>query len=325
MTSIPLAKHLPNVSNLAFGCMGLGGGWSPNPINKDDISQANLAIDAAFDAGINFFDHADIYTLGKAEQVFGEVLKQRSELRSQMYLQSKCTIRLQDDANPGRYDHSKQWVESSVNKILKRLHIEKLDVLLLHRPDPLMDVEELAETLNQLKSSGKVDHFGVSNMHRYQMELINKHLSQPLIVNQLEMSLQKHGFLDQGVTVAMDEQANVGFDTGILEYCQLNDVQLQSWGSLSQGLFSGRDVSAEPEQVKKTAALVTQLAHQYNVSKEAVVLGWLMRLPYKIQPVIGTVNPERIAACGQAGEFSSSVTREDWYKLYVSARGNPLP
>lgn len=325
MNSTPLAKHLPNVSRLGFGCMGLGGGWNPNPVTKDDITQTHQAIDAALSAGINFFDHADIYTLGKAEQVFGEVLTQRPELRSQIYLQSKCAIRLPDENAPGRYDHSNAWIESSVNNILKRLKTEKLDVLLLHRPDPLMEVEEVAETLKQLKASGKVDHFGVSNMHRFQMELLNKYLPEPLIVNQLEMSLQKHGFIDQGVTVAMDENAQVGFDTGILEYCQLNNVQIQSWGSLSQGLFSGRDVSAELDNIQATALLVSQLSEEYRVSKEAVVLGWLMRLPNNIQPIIGTVNPQRIEACGQAELFSAKVTREDWYKLYVAARGQSMP
>lgn len=325
MNLLPLNKHLPDVSSIAFGCMGLGGGWNDTPVSANDLRNGHLAIDTALESGINFFDHADIYTLGKAEQVFGELLKQKPSLRENVYLQSKCAIRFQEGETPGRYDHSKEWITHSVDNILRRLNTEYLDILLLHRPDPLMDVEELAQTLQQLQSSGKVKYFGVSNMHRYQMELINAHLSTPIVVNQLEMSLSKLGFLEQGVTVAMEESANVGFDAGTIEYCQLNGVQIQSWGSLSQGLFSGADLSNQGQHIVATSKLVGNLADKYQVSKEAIVLGWLMKLPYRIQPVIGTVNPERIKACAQAHSAGLQMSREEWYSLYVSSRGKPLP
>ncbi len=325
MKQLPLAKYLPNVSNLAFGCMGLGGGWNQEPVSKQDLDTAHKAVDAALEQGINFFDHADIYTMGKAEQVFGQLLKQRPELRSQIYLQSKCAIRFEDTLGPGRYDHSEQWIVSSVEGILTRLGIEQLDVLLLHRPDPLMAPEEVAITFEKLIADGKVKHFGVSNMHRHQMELLNRFLPTPLVVNQIEMSLAKTAFLDQGVTVGMPESAEAGFDTGLLEYCQLNDIQIQSWGSLAQGLFSGKDVSQAPENVRQTAQLASELANKYDTSSEAIVLGWLMKLPQRIQPVIGTINPSRIAACADAVDISEKLTREDWYRLFVSSRGKAMP
>lgn len=325
MASFPLQKYYPEISRLAYGCMGLGGGWSNTSISKDDIKQAHQIIDKALEIGINFFDHADIYTHGKAEQVFGEVLKQRPDLRQQMILQSKCAIRFEDSDAPGRYDFSRSWIEQSVEGILSRLATEQIDILLLHRPDPLMNVTEVSETLSALHKSGKVKHFGVSNMHRYQMELLNAHLEQPLIVNQLEMSLSKHDWLEQGVTVGMPESANVGFTPGTLEYCQLQNIQIQAWGSLSQGLFSGQDVNDKPEHIQETAKLVTKLAEQYSTSCESIVLAWLMRHPVAIQPVIGTTNLNRIQACADSVDVAEKLTREHWYQLYVTARGNRLP
>lgn len=324
MRTLPLERYLPGVSPIAFGCMGLGGSWDASPISKQDMQLANEAVDAALDSGINFFDHADIYTKGKAEQTFGKIFVQRPSLRDQVFIQSKCAIRFEDELAPGRYDHSAQWVEQSVDGILRRLGTEYLDVLLLHRPDPLMEVDEVAETFSKLHKTGKVKHFGVSNMHRYQMELLNTYLAMPIVVNQLEMSLAKHDFLEQGVTMAMTDSAEVGFSSGTLEYCQLNQIQIQSWGSLAKGLYTGAS-SDSSEAVLATSQLVTELAEKYEVAKEAVVLGWMMRLPYAIQPVIGTTSKHRIANCSQAPDFAMAVTREDWYRLYVAARGKRLP
>jgi predicted oxidoreductase len=305
--------------------MGLGGGWDSSPVSQSDIQLGHQVADAAFESGINLFDHADIYTLGKAEVVFGRILQERPDLRSQLYIQSKCAIRFLDANGPGRYDHSDSWIQQSVDGILERLGIEQLDVLLLHRPDPLLEPEALAETLNNLQASGKVKYFGVSNMHQHQMQLIESKLNSPLIINQLEMSLGKLGFVEQGVTVAMDENASVGFAPGIIEYCQLNNVQLQSWGSLAQGMYSTPQSHKDEPSVSATKQLVVDLAQKYQSSKEGVVLGWLMRLPMAIQPIIGTTNIDRITACSNALNLAQTMTREDWYKLYVAARGHALP
>lgn len=318
-----LQQHVPLSSRLVFGCMGLGGGWDNNDFTTEQVTQAHQAIDAALEAGITLFDHADIYTFGKAEKVFGEVLKQRPELRQQIAIQSKCGIRFQDGDIPGRYDFSKEWIVSSVEGILQRLQIEQLDLLLLHRPDPLMEADEVAEAFCQLTEQGKVQHFGVSNMQLHQMDYLNSQLDKPLVANQLELSLTHLSWLEESVTSGCSGQGINNFTPGTLEYCIKNRVQLQSWGSLSQGLFTGRDVSNEPEHIKQTATIVAQLADKYAVSKEAVVLAWLMRHPAKIQAVIGTTNSARIKACGQATE--TQLSREDWYKLFVSARGHALP
>ena len=319
----PLSAYITHNSPLVFGCMSLGGGWNNNPLTQDDIRQTHNVIDAALDAGITLFDHADIYTHGKAEQAFGEALKQRPELRQHISLQSKCGIRFASHSAPQRYDFSREWISKSVDGILKRLQIEQLDILLLHRPDPLMQVEEVADTFNQLQQSGKVKHFGVSNMQQHQMAWLQSAMATPLVVNQLELSLSHLAWLDEATTAGCSGEPTVNFSSGTLEYCQRNKVQLQAWGSLSQGLFSGKDVTDQSAAVQNTAKLVAKLAADYQVSREAIVLGWLMRHPAAIQPVIGTTQPERIKACAQAA--SITLSREHWYELYLASRGRALP
>lgn len=323
----PLGNHLSQHSRVIFGCMGLGGSWDQNPISGKDINVANTAIDAALESGIKIFDHADIYTFGKAEQVFGQVLKQRPELRQQISLQSKCAIRFADDKGPKRYDFSADYIRQSVDGILSRLNIEQLDVLMLHRPDPLMDSHEVAEVFAELNQAGKVNHFGVSNMSVGQMKLLNNALAEKqqnaLVCNQIELSLSHLGWLEQDVCQNDGGYSAQNISPELLPYCQLNNIQIQAWGSLSQGLFSGKNVSQEPEHIQRTAELVAKLAGDYQVSAEAIVLAFVNTHPANIQPVIGTTNPERIRACGQANELL--LSREHWYQLYVTARGNELP
>jgi predicted oxidoreductase len=323
MSNYPLAKHVNNNSPIVFGCMSLGGGWNNTPIAKQDIRLAHNVIDTALESGITIFDHADIYTFGKAEQVFGEVLQQRPELRDQITLQTKCAIRFENENAPKRYDFSPDWITESVDNSLKRLKTQQLDILMLHRPDPLMEPEQVAHTFNTLVTSGKVKHFGVSNMQQHQMKFLSDSLNQPLVVNQVELSLSHLAWLEEGITSGNAGLPSVNYGAGTIEYCRSNSIQLQSWGCLSQGLFTGKEVSQEPIHVQETAKLVTQLAGEYQVSKEAIVLAWLMRHPANIQPVIGTTNVARIKACAQATRVQ--LSREHWYKLWVTARGDELP
>jgi len=303
--------------------MGLGGGWNKQSITKEQVKQAHGVIDQALAQGINMFDHADIYTFGKAELVFGQVLKERPELREAIYLQSKCAIRFEDQGAPGRYDSSSRWIIDSVDSILARLNVDYLDMLLLHRPDPLMEAEEVASALGQLHVSGKVRHFGVSNMHSHQMSLLQSELEQPLVANQIEMSLAQLDWLEQGVLAGNPQGKDVNFDPALLQYCRNNNVQLQAWGSLCNGLFSGIDISDKAQHIRQTASLVSSLSQQYEVSKEAIVIAWLMRHPANIQPIIGTTDLSRIQHCSEACRLT--LSREDWYALYVSARGQALP
>ena len=169
--------HFPHASRLIYGCMGLGGGWNDKPATRADVSQARSIIDTVLDLDINVFDHADIYTFGKAETVFGEVLKQAPELKDKMIIQSKCAIRFEDDLGPKRYDFSANHIHTSVEGILSRLGIDQLDILLLHRPDPLMELDEVAGTLKLLQQQGKIKHVGVSNMHGHQINYLQSALS----------------------------------------------------------------------------------------------------------------------------------------------------
>jgi predicted oxidoreductase len=299
--------------------MALGGDWNDGPIAEADIAHAHAAVEAALDIGIRLFDHADIYRRGKAEAVFGELLKRDAGLRARVRLQSKCGIRFGDATNPGRYDLSADYIERSVDGILKRLAIEHLDILLLHRPDALMEPAEVARAFGRLKAAGKVGHLGVSNMHAGQMRWLQTALAEPLVANQLEISLAKLDAIDVGTTFndpqATTRPGGVAW-AGTLEYAQQHGVQLQAWGSLAQGRFSDPSASA-------AAKAVHEVAEAHRTTANAVLLAWLLRHPAGIQPVIGSGNAERIRACGDATRIQ--LSREEWYRLYVAARGQALP
>ncbi|WP_373229118.1 aldo/keto reductase family oxidoreductase [Cohnella sp.] len=321
---LPLNKRGFTASQLVLGCMGLGGGWNRDPLTEENLKQAHQAVDAALAIGINMFDHANIYTMGKAEQIFGQVLKERPEVRGSILLQSKCGIRFPDEKLPRtRFDFSKEHILSSVDEILTRLGVEKIEILLLHRPDPLVEPEEVAEAFQLLKESGKVGSFGVSNMSEGQMRLLQAYLDEPLVANQLELSLLRTDWLDSTVHVNQEDGKLSSFPEGTIEYCRLENVQLQAWSPLARGLYSGKDLTKEAPAVQMTASLVARMAEEKNVTQEAIVLAFLMRHPAHIQPIIGTVNPQRILACRDADKVI--LTREEWYDLYVTSRGRVMP
>ncbi|WNF36181.1 aldo/keto reductase [Bacillaceae bacterium IKA-2] len=325
MKKMALEQRKITTSRLIMGCMGLGGGWNNNPITEEDILQGERVVDAALASGITMFDHADIYTFGKAEKVFGEVLKRRPELREKIVLQSKCGIRFPEGELPNRYDFSTEHILNSVDGILARLGVEYIDILLLHRPDPLMEPDEVADTFEILEKSGKVRHFGVSNMNVPQMKLLQKYCTVPIVVNQLELNLQKLDWLEQGVLVNQEKGTNFNFSEGIIEHCLLENIQIQAWSPLAKGIYSGREMENPTEAYMKTKLLVEQMATKNNTTLEAIVLGWLMRHPAMIQPVIGSVNLERIKNCQDAISQSKLMTRDEWYSLYVASRGQLMP
>jgi predicted oxidoreductase len=325
MKIMPLQRRNISTSRLILGCMGFGGGWDQTPITDEHILKAERAIDAALATGITMFDHADIYTKGKAETVFGKILKERPDLREKIVIQSKCGIRFPDGDIPNRYDFSKEHILKSVDGILERLGIEYLDILLLHRPDPLVEPEEVAEAFDILKTAGKVRNFGVSNMSAAQIRLLQAYCNDPLIVNQLELSLNRIDFLEQGVFTNQKAGTDINFSEGLLEFSRLENIQVQAWAPLAYGKYSGRELDNPSESVLKTKQLVQKLAEEKETTSEAIVLGWLMRHPAIIQPVIGTTNPERIQNCGDAVRQSEIMTREEWYSLYVASRGGMMP
>ncbi|WP_261992328.1 aldo/keto reductase [Streptomyces sp. MS191] len=307
---------------LVLGCMGLGGAWDTSPYTAADVDAAEAAVEAALDSGITAFDHADIYRHGKAEAVFGEVLARSAGLRDRITLQTKCGIRLADGDRPGLYDLRGPTIERKVEESLTRLRTDVLDVLLLHRPDPLADPAEIGEALTSLHRQGLVRRFGVSNMNAAQIARLQAHVALPLVVDQLEMSLHRRAWLEDGVLVNTPESAANGFPAGTVEHCLTHGISLQAWGPLAQGRYTGRP---ETPDEHATAALVSSLAEAKGTTPETIVLWWLRRHPARVVPVIGSSNPGRIRACRDAATGEPDLTHEEWYTLWVTARGAALP
>lgn len=279
----------------------------------DDPDSAPAALDAAVESGFTAFDHADIYGAGASETVFGAWLADHRELREDILIQSKCGIRPGD---PVMYDFSRNHIVTSVEGILSRLRIEYLDVLLLHRPDPLVEPDEVANAFDLLFRSGKVRSFGVSNHSARQMEYLSGILDHSLVANQLEISLAHPDIVTSGTAVNQREPAMTMRAGEVIDYCRLNGITLQAWGPLAQGRYSGREDNS-------AARVVSEMAERYGVSREAIVLAWLLRHPAPIMPVIGTTNPGRIAACAEADTII--LDRVDWFRLLEAGRGVGMP
>jgi predicted oxidoreductase len=305
-----------------YGCMGLGGDWDAPSWGAPELARAEAAVEAALDAGITWFDHADIYGRGKAEAVFGEVLARHPGLRGRIVLQTKCGIRLPGDGRGGYYDSRAETVRARVEQSLERLRTDRVDVLLLHRPDPLTHPAEVAAALQSLHRQGLVGAIGVSNMSHHQVVALQDHLDLPVVANQLEMSLHARAFVEGAVLVNTPEGAASGFPAGTLEHARRHGIGLQAWGALAQGRYTGRTETAAD---RATEALVRRLAGTHGTTPETVVLWWLRRHPAGIAPVLGSTRPERITACRDAVLDEPRLTHEEWYELWVTARGAPLP
>lgn len=320
----PLPTFFSRAGRLIFGCLGLGKQQGQPLPDAAARVQAHRALDAALAHGLRIFDHADIYGNGRAESLFGEWWPHCGVPREQLIVQSKCGIREAGDGVVGRYDFSAAHIVHSVEQSLRRLRCEYLDVLLLHRPDPLMQPKEIAAVFSALSQQGKVRHFGVSNFGWPQMQLLQAALDQPLIVNQLQMSLHDCDWIEQNLLTGRRDGAGTFFSYGTVEYCQLQRVQLQAWGSLAKGRYSGAAIAAESgDDDARTRACVARLASAYATTPEAIVLAFLLRHPAAIQPVIGSTEPARIGACVPA--LRVALSREHWYELLVSRRGRALP
>ena len=309
------------VSRIAYGCMNLGR-WNRYPLTEDEQRDAVDVLRTAYEAGINLFDHADIYAYGKSEEAFAAIWDEIP--RENVVLQSKCGIILAGDPRfegPGRYDFSYEHIVRSVDGILRRLQTDYLDILLLHRPDPLVEPEEVARAFDELQQSGRVRAFGVSNHSAAQMELFQAYVDQPLVVNQLELNLFHNHLIDDGVMVNVAGGPVVRSE-GLLDYCRRNDVLVQAWSPVAGGdLFNPRG-DAEP-RLKAAAELIARLAAEKDATPEAIALAWLLRHPAGIQPVIGTTRPARVRASVQADGLH--LSRTEWYDLFTAARGGPVP
>ncbi|MDF9844270.1 MULTISPECIES: aldo/keto reductase [unclassified Paenibacillus] len=293
------------VAEISLGCMRIAE-LSPQ--------EADVHIHSAVEAGIDFFDHADIYAGGKAEEVFGDVVAASPGMRDQLLIQTKCGIR------DGFFDFSRDHIVQSVENSLKRLKTDYVDVLLLHRPDTLMEPEEVAEAFDYLEQKGMVKHFGVSNLNPLQIELLKKNVKQPLLFNQLQLSIMVSGMIDAGFNVNMTNSASVVHDGGILEYSRLHDMTIQPWSPFQYGFFEG--VFLGNDKFPELNEVIDRLAAEKGVADTAIAIAWLLRHPASMQPIVGTTNTQRLLDIAKASDIT--LTRQEWYEIYRAA-GNKLP
>lgn len=304
MKQIQLGASSQMVSSVILGCMRINGAKDPVKV-----------IETAYDNGINFFDHADIYGGGECESIFADALAKTSLKREDLFIQTKCGV------VPGvMFDFSKKHIIESVEGSLQRLKMDYVDALLLHRPDTLVDPSEVAEAFDELEKSGKVRHFGISNQKPMQIDLLKKYVKQPLLANQLQFGLKHSGMIDQGIHVNMTDDGSVDHDGSVLDYSRLNDMTIQAWSPYQYGFFEG--VFIGNEKFPELNQALDNLAEKYGTTPTGLAAAWILRHPANVQVIAGTMNPGRIEEIAKASEIQ--LTREDWYELYRAA-GNILP
>ena len=308
MRYITLGQDDKELSEIVLGMMR---------IKDKSVKEVEELVETALSVGINAFDLADIYGRGRCEELLGLVLKNRPDLREKMWIQSKCGIRIEEFTY---FDFSKDYIIKSVDGILKRLKIDHLDSLLLHRPDALMESDQVAEAFDLLYKQGKVRNFGVSNQNPMMMELLKKDVKQPLAVNQLQLSAAFTPGFESGFHVNMEDSQAAMRDGSIFEYCKLHDVVIQAWSVLQFGYFKGNFVGNEKFQALNQ--VLDRLAIKYGVTSSTIAISWILRYPAKMQAVVGTTNPKHLREVSQVANFS--LTRKEWYEIYLAA-GNNLP
>ena len=308
MRYITLGQDDKELSEIVLGMMR---------IEDKSVKEVEELVETALSVGINAFDLADIYGRGRCEELLGLVRKNRPDLREEMWIQSKCGIRIEEFTY---FDFSKDYIIKSVDGILQRLKIDHLDSLLLHRPDALMESDQVAEAFDLLYKQGKVRNFGVSNQNPMMMELLKKDVKQPLAVNQLQLSAAFTPGFESGFHVNMEDSQAAMRDGSIFEYCKLHDVVIQAWSVLQFGYFKGNFIGNE--KFRALNQVLDRLATKYGVTSSTIAISWILRYPAKMQAVVGTTNPKHLREVSQAANFS--LTRKEWYEIYLAA-GNNLP
>jgi len=287
-------------------------------IVKMSDAEIQALVGAAREAGINVFDHADIYGGARhaCEARFGEAIAFSAAEREQVFIQSKAGIR------PGYFDFSAEHILNSVDGSLKALGIDYLDLLLLHRPDTLVEPEEVAAAFDTLEKAGKVRHFGVSNQTPGQIDLLKTAVTQPLVANQVQLSITHAPLFAQGVAANMAGlDQSISRDNGLLEYSRINKMMLQAWSPFQKGFFDGVFLGDRTNFAELNDAL-DELARQYGVTPTGIAVAWITRHPAQIQVVLGTTNPGRVRESAAGSDVT--LTRQEWYRLFTAA-GHKLP
>ncbi len=311
MKTIDIGKQNFNASELVLGCMR---------INALNVDEADHLVMNAVNAGINMFDHSDVYGGGRCEELFGEVLENHKELRDKIIIQSKCGIVKDSNGSITHFDFSRDYIIKAVEASLRRLKVDYLDSLLLHRPDTLMEPEEVAEAFDILYSGGKVKHFGVSNQNVRQIELLKTCVRQPLCINQMQMSITECGMIAQGLNTNMTNKLSIMHDDGVLEYSRINNMTIQAWSPFQIGFFEGTFI--DNPAFEKLNTCLDKFADKYGVSKTAVAVAWILRHPAKMQVIVGTTNYRHLNEI--LGFDKVELSRMDWYEIYRAA-GHTLP
>lgn len=308
MRTMSIKQGPQNVPAIILGCMRM-------PDLSVDAA-ANM-INTAVENGINFFDHACCYTNGEAERRFGAAFSLTGLKRQDIFLQSK--VGLQFDRN--EFDWTKENILSNVDGILERLGSDYLDALLLHRPDLIFEPEQVADAFDELYNAGKVRHFGISNVSTFQIELLKKHVKQPLVFNQLQFSLEQSQLIDQALYVNnKTTDLSIDRDNGTLDYCRLHDITVQAWSPLQFGMFGGTFI--DNPNYPELNTVLQELANKYSVTKAAIAIAWILRHPAKMQVIVGTMNPQHLVDICAASDVK--ITHQEWYQLYL-ASGKFLP
>ncbi|MEY2428928.1 MAG: hypothetical protein QOJ40_1813 [Verrucomicrobiota bacterium] len=314
MKTIPIGVSPLRSSRLAYGCWRLAGAANPEDVTAEHRAAGRRAVVAAYEAGFTLFDNADIYGRGRAEEILGEALREVRGMREHVVIATKCGIRPAGDPlseSPGRYDFSAEHILRACDQSLKRLGIETIDVYMLHRPDWLADPMEIAQAFSKLKESGKVRYFGVSNFRPTLVTALQVACPMPLVVHQVEISLAR---LD-------------AFSDGTLDQCLIEHITPMAWSPLGGGVIGSGARRLLPHQKEyqpeKFLPSLDAIAQERATSRVAVALAWLLRHPSNIQPIVGTIDPERIREAAKAADLE--LTREEWYRLLIAARGEPLP
>jgi predicted oxidoreductase len=284
-------------------------------LNRIGKAEAERFVQSALDEGAVFFDHADVYGDGACESIFADAIHMSGAVRKNIILQSKCGIRKRI-----AFDFSKKHILEAVDGSLKRLRTDYLDVLLLHRPDALVEPEEVAGAFDALQAAGKVRHFGVSNQNPMQIQLLQRYVKQPIVANQLQLSITNATMISQGLHANMLDERAVNRDGSVLDFCRLHDITIQPWSPFQYGFFDG--VFLDNPKFPELNAKIDEIAAKYAVSNTTVAMAWLLRHPARMQPVTGTMNVGRLKDCVRAAQID--ITREEWYAIYLAA-GNILP
>ena len=308
MKKLDIKNGPQQVSRVVLGCMRMP---------SLEAEEAAKVISTAAEQGINFFDHATCYGNGEAERRFAEAFPLTGLKREEIFLQSKCGLHF----DRMEFDWSKEDILASVDGSLSRLKTDYLDVLLLHRPDLLFEPEEVAEAFAQLAQSGKVRHFGVSNVTPGELELLRKYVAQPLVFNQLQLSLEQTQLLDPALYLNnLTTERSIDRDNGLLDYCRLHDITVQAWSPVQIGMFQGSFID-HPDYPELNQAL-EEIGKKYGVTKAAVAIAWILRHPAKMQVIVGTMNPTHVEEISRGDAVE--LTHKEWYDLYL-ASGRFLP